>query len=996
MNTANLTKGVVTFVLFICTHLTVSAHACVVDGYEPDDSSGTASAIEHNISQSHSICPAGDEDWVTFTLPADSQVVVETSGISGDTRMWLYDASLNEIVFNDDGGLGFFSNISRDCATDPLPPGTYFVKIDEYLDNDPIDAYDLSLTVTECIVPDPDIRVEPLDMTFEVMAAAPASLTATAEAKSAGAKTGPSGRKIHFKRGTVDPDIIGNRSVSQQGQTTTRRHMLMQFERLPTADEKKLLESQGIRLLAYIPEQTYWVAIDPVSQKAATATSTTAVAGGVRWSWVPDPIYKISERVDTGDFPPNTKHDDGTISVQVLLFQDVDRFAAASVIDALADDVRVVRALGDRLLEVRTPIARITEIADLDEVRWVEPGTPPRVENNATAAERIFAGVLTDVPYNIDASALTVGVWDGGAVDGHTDFDIRLAVADLVSVSDHATHVAGTIGGSGVGNAGATGMSPTVQLRSYDWNSDMTEMRNAATTKNVVISNHSYGFGTGWEWTGSNWYDYGSLGFGLYESNAQEYDDIVYDTGLLVFKAAGNDRDDGPDCPTGPNCDGPYDSIGFVGNAKNIITICALSDLDDMTDFSSWGPTDDGRVKPDLCANGTLLLSTLPGNSYGSFSGTSMATPSAAGATALIYQHYQNETALDPAPAMIKALMIHAASDLGNTGPDYQHGWGIINAQKSVNLISTGSYIEGVIPASVGQQEFTFEITGGDARVTLVWTDPAGDPAAASALVNNLNLVLVAPDGTLHYPWILDPANPNLAATTGVNNRDNIEQVLVSNAVTGTWTARVTGASVPLGPQSFALIGEGLNAGSARVITIFNDGDGPLTVTDIIAEQSAPWLSVNPARFNIPAGGSSSALVEVDFALAPDGATTTRLLVHSDDPDESPYPGGVNVTVLNGCQDSDSDGVCDTADNCTQVSNPSQRDTDSDNYGNICDPDFDNDLVINATDLVYFKLHYFSSDPDADLNGDGVVNSSDLSILKSMYFQSPGPSGLLP
>jgi hypothetical protein len=345
---------------------------------------------------------------------------------------------------------------------------------------------------------------------------------------------------------------------------------------------------------------------------------------------------------------------------------------------------------------------------------------------------------------------------------------------------------------------------------------------------------------------------------------------------------------------------------------------------------------------------------------------------------------------------LIKALMIHAASDLGNTGPDYQYGWGIINAQKSVNLISTGSYIEGVIPTSAGRQEFTFEITGGDARVTLAWTDPAGDPAAASALVNNLDLVLIAPDGTLHYPWILDPANPASAATTGVNNRDNVEQVLVSNALTGTWTARVSGASVPIGPQSFALIGEGLNAGSARVLTIFNDGDGPLTVADIVPEQAAPWLSVNPSRFSIPAGGSSSALVEVDFAQAPDGVTTTRLLVHSDDPDENPYPGGVNVTVINGCQDSDSDGVCDPADNCTQVSNPLQRDTDSDNYGNVCDPDFNNDLVINATDLAYFKTRYFSTDPDADLNGDGMVNSSDLAMLKAMYFQSPGPSGLVP
>ena len=133
----------------------------------------------------------------------------------------------------------------------------------------------------------------------------------------------------------------------------------------------------------------------------------------------------------------------------------------------------------------------------------------------------------------------------------------------------------------------------------------------------------------------------------------------VFDTDLLVFKSAGNDRNDGPDCPSGPDCDGPYDSIGYVGNAKNILTICALTDTDGMTDFSSWGPTNDGRVKPVLCANGYELFSTLPGNSYGSMSGTSMSSPSAAGTAALLFEHYRKTTGATPASATLKALLIN-------------------------------------------------------------------------------------------------------------------------------------------------------------------------------------------------------------------------------------------------------------------------------------------------------------------------------------------------
>jgi hypothetical protein len=94
--------------------------------------------------------------------------------------------------------------------------------------------------------------------------------------------------------------------------------------------------------------------------------------------------------------------------------------------------------------------------------------------------------------------------------------------------------------------------------------------------------------------------------------------------------------------------------------------------------------------------------------------------------------------------------------------------------------------------------------------------------------------------------------------------------------------------------------------------------------------------------------------------------------------------------------DTDGDGVPDNADNCTLVFNPDQRDTDGDNYGNICDPDFNNDLIVNATDISYLKSNFFTNDPDADLDGDGVVNATDLAILRSFYFKPPGPSGLVP
>lgn len=119
------------------------------DSFEPDDSAADASLIASGSIQAHSLCPAGDEDWAFFTLGAESAVTLETSGASGDTRMWLFNSSLGQLEFDDDGGSGLFSFIDRTCGVDALSAGTYYVKVDEFGDDDVIDAYNLSFDIGE-------------------------------------------------------------------------------------------------------------------------------------------------------------------------------------------------------------------------------------------------------------------------------------------------------------------------------------------------------------------------------------------------------------------------------------------------------------------------------------------------------------------------------------------------------------------------------------------------------------------------------------------------------------------------------------------------------------------------------------------------------------------------------------------------------------------------------------------------------------------------------
>jgi hypothetical protein len=92
--------------------------------------------------------------------------------------------------------------------------------------------------------------------------------------------------------------------------------------------------------------------------------------------------------------------------------------------------------------------------------------------------------------------------------------------------------------------------------------------------------------------------------------------------------------------------------------------------------------------------------------------------------------------------------------------------------------------------------------------------------------------------------------------------------------------------------------------------------------------------------------------------------------------------------------DTDSDGVPDDSDNCTEIANGDQRDTNGDGIGNVCDPDLDGDCVVNFSDLGVLKSVFFTSDPDADLDGDGSVNFIDLGVLKQFFFLAPGPSGV--
>lgn len=464
---------------------------------------------------------------------------------------------------------------------------------------------------------------------------------------------------------------------------------------------------------------------------------------------------------------------------------------------------------------------------------------------------------------NILGTDMRVATWDGGKVrTDHVELIGRVTQQDgATTLDDHATHVMGTILASGV-NTAAKGMAPEAKALAYDFNNDVSEMTSLSKPDQttLLLSNHSYGtvagwnFDTNWSWHGdvqiSNTVDYK---FGFYDSKTAAWDDLAFNAPYYtIVKSAGNDRGDAGDGSRPP--DGPYDCISTFGIAKNIITVGAVKKLDnvlgytgpasvEMTDFSSWGPTDDGRIKPDLVAPGQNVLSSTSGSTseYKSFSGTSMASPAVTGTLTLLQQLYKGLNGGNyMRAASLKAVAIHTAREAGaSPGPDYAFGWGLLDAEAAAKIIRDKDNVNIFIKEGTLANGQTFELELNPQQntkitATLVWTDPAGIPPAPSLnpsnkmLVNDLDLRLTDDAGNSQLPWILDPSSPSTPATKGDNTRDNVEKIEFSNPDPRTYKVVVShkGTLKNSQPQNFSVVVSYTSNLDTRVTYYWINGSG--------------------------------------------------------------------------------------------------------------------------------------------------------------------------
>lgn len=591
-------------------------------------------------------------------------------------------------------------------------------------------------------------------------------------------------------------------------------HALLQLESPASATDRAALEARGVAFLAYVPHDTWIVGVSPAARAADLVSR-------VRWLAPMASDWKIAPRLRANGAASWTALEDGRHRFIVKFMPDVPLAAGRARLEAAgAGILREIRV--SHGFEAALPAAGVAALAAFDEVLRVSDSPPPKQEENDGSRANAGAEAIQAAPYGLSGAGVMLGIWDSGNIDAtHDDFAGRVIVRDSLGVSAHGTHVAGTMMGSGALSAlrgGSAfqwrGMAPQAQILSYDWNEHLEEHDEAVDAYALDIGSNSWGYTIG-DFLGN------CDTYGDYSDGSPELDDIVrgfYGKPVTVVFSAGNERDDG-DC--GIDARGGFACIGPLKTAKNVITVGAIeSDTDGMTEFSSWGPIDDGRIKPDLVAPGCeaggegFIHSTLTGDQYGGdgWCGTSMAAPVVSGCAALLTELWRDTypPAGGPLPSTLKALMLGTVRDLGNPGPDYVFGYGALDAKAAADLVlGAGARVDSIGTAETHSIAFMVPSGGlpDTLRLALVWDDAPGLELANPALVNDLDLVLEDPDGGLHRPWVLDPLNPVTPAATGEDRLNNVEVVRVVSPAPGLWEARVSGFNVPLGPQVYSLVG---------------------------------------------------------------------------------------------------------------------------------------------------------------------------------------------
>ena len=478
--------------------------------------------------------------------------------------------------------------------------------------------------------------------------------------------------------------------------------------------------------------------------------------------------------------------------------------------------------------------ASIATIAAEPSVAWIGHQPSLTIWNDQARNHMNINAMKSYYTTDLDGSGQIVAVADSGLDHDHGDFGSRI-VGNVDVIGDgstadahsgHGTHVACTILGDG-SRGSYSGVAPEAELYFQAMENDNSGNFQWSSINNMLNTAYNNGART----HSNSWGSSSSSDWGVYTSTSEDVDDRTryYDQyysgreGLAVLFAAGND---GPDS----------DTIGAPATAKNTITVGNSQNRyqgspNTIMDGSSRGPVDDGRIKPDILAPGGFVRSckaqeatdtsgaTWTSTWYLEYTGTSMATPNAAGTAALI-REYITEVAQRPEPqgALVKALMILGAKDVGSRDiPNMDEGWGRIDLKNTLAPSNgRGIWVDdrSILSSTGNSKSYSFNITTPNLpfKAVVAWSDERGSRFSNTQLVNNLNLLVTTPSGT---EFKGNEFSQGRSIQGGIyDTLNNVEVVLVDSAEIGLWTVKITDAGhsgSKAQPFAVAVSGVGVN-----------------------------------------------------------------------------------------------------------------------------------------------------------------------------------------
>ncbi|WP_293758250.1 S8 family serine peptidase [Vallitalea sp.] len=575
----------------------------------------------------------------------------------------------------------------------------------------------------------------------------------------------------------------------------------------------------GVELIEYIPNFAF---LSRIKSNTISDVSLLPYVNKIV-SYQPEykinPVLKDKKRITRLITPEELTEE---ISVKIFTFDD------SSILDAYIKEFGGTK-IGSTENEVIVKLNpnSLEKFASLNSVKYIEPVIEYELFNDKA---RDYMGVNSINNLGHKGNGQVVAVCDTGIDTGvnnsgmHSDFQGRIdsifplgrATAD--DIHGHGTHVAGSVLGDGTSSNGQIkGIAPQAHLvfqSVLDSNGglgglpdDLNSLFQQAENEGAHIHTNSWGAPVNGQYTGSS----------------QDVDEYVWNNkDMIILFAAGNEGDGYSGTA--------YNSIGSPGTAKNCITVGATENYrpnmpntkwgnigdnpNEIAPFSSRGNCDDGRIKPDIVAPGTWILSTKSSvapasnywagynNYYAYMGGTSMSTPLTAGAVAAARGYMQDVWNHTPSAALMKAAIINGGTDLGFGFPSKDQGWGRVNLADSLKNKEYEYSDETYNLATGATQNFTYTIesTSTPLTISLVWSDYPGSTAASKALVNDLDIKVTSPSGIIYYGN--DFTQPYNSSYDRLNN---VENIYINSPETGNYSVEVKGYNVPQGPQSFAL-----------------------------------------------------------------------------------------------------------------------------------------------------------------------------------------------